>query len=115
MAKNAPKLNAKSAVNYLTFIAVLFTKLNSGVLIATMLCSFGNIAKIAPFINATMINARILLTISANLIPSRKLYGKQRLLSLSFVINIANITLPMSNSNILPLTNPASSSTSAIL
>lgn len=115
MVKNGLKSNARSALSYLTFIAGLLTKLNSGVPIATMPYSFGSIVKIAPFINAIMTNARLLSTISASLIPSRKLYVKQNPLSSNFIINIANIILPMSNSNILPLTNPALSSTSAIL
>jgi len=80
-----------------------------------MLYSFGNIVKIAPFINATMITAQLLSIISINLIPSKKLCANQNLLSLNFITNTANSTLPTINYGIVPLINPILSSISTIL
>ena len=111
--KNDLKSNAKSVTVYLTCIAVLSAKLNSGVPIATMRFTFGNIAVTALFPNVTMINALYLQTTSKNSIASKKLYVKQNLLSLNSATNTANITLPMSNFNILLPINPTLSSTFA--
>jgi hypothetical protein len=96
---------------YLTFIAVLSVKLNSGVPIVTMRFTFGNIVATALFTNVTTINALYLQTTSKNSIASKKLYVKQNLLSLNSATNTANITLPMSNFNILLPINPTLSST----
>jgi len=109
--KSDLKSNAKSVTVYLTFIAVLSAKLNSGVPIATMRFTFGNIVVTALFANVTMINALYLQTTLKNSIASKKLYVKQNLLSLNSVTNTANITLPMSNFNILLPINPTLSST----
>jgi len=59
MAKNDVRLNAKSVPIFLTDHFDLATKLNSGVLTATMLFISGKSVKIAPFINATMITVRL--------------------------------------------------------
>jgi len=113
MAKNGIKSNAKSVTLYLTFIAVLSTKPNSGVLIATMRFIFGNIDVIDLFTNATMINVLYSQATSKNSIDLKKLYVSQNPPNLSSVTNTANITLPMNSFNILLPIIPTLSSTSA--
>lgn len=112
--KNDLKSNVKSAQNYSTSTAALLIKLNSGAPIATTLSSFGNIKKTAPSTNVTMINALPSSITSINSISLKKPYVKQNLPNSNSVTNIANITLPMINSNILPLINLTLSSISTI-
>jgi len=115
MAKNDLKSNARSVLNYLTFIVVSLTKPNSGAPIATMLSIFGNIVKTAPCTNAIMINALLSSKTLINSTHSRKSYVKQNLLNSNSVINTENIILPMNNFNIQLPNNHLLSSTSVTL
>lgn len=57
-AKNVPKLNVKFVIRFLKFIDAICLPQNTFAPIADMLCSYGNIVKIVPYINAITIIVR---------------------------------------------------------
>ena len=91
MEKNVHKLYVKFATPFLKFINVIFITQNISVLIAAMLCSYGNTAKIVIFTNVITIIVQYIFQAKTNSISANVSFKKLGLLNSNFGINSVNI------------------------
>ncbi len=101
MAKNALRLNVRSAIQFHHCINDTVLYQNTFALTAAMLCSFGSKIEIVPSINAIMTTAPSIFQRNRSLTSAKECFKKSNLLSLNSITNSVNIILPISNLSIL--------------